>query len=129
MISQNFPLAGAFTCKITFFERQKRQAAGARLLRAGMSATDEADMPIVVGEILQIASPKLSAIMVNTTYPMSLAGLEAFERVRPVPGFGIGMVAWALFTWGRKNISSARLPAASRRSRTISQGYERTLPF
>jgi hypothetical protein len=95
----------------TFFERQKRQAAGARLLRAGMSATNEREMPMIVGDVFQTASPELSANMVNTTCPKTLAGVEALERVSSEPRFGIGMPA--LFTCSRKNKASARLPAAA----------------
>jgi hypothetical protein len=105
--------------QITFFERQNRHAAGARFLRAGMSATHEREMPMTVGNMFQTASPELSIIMVNTTSPKTLAGLEAFERVSSEPRFGIGMPA--LFTCSRKNRSPARLPDASRHSRTISQ--------
>lgn len=56
-ISEESPPTGAITSGITFLERQKRQAAGARLLRAGMSATDEAETPMMVGERFQTAFP------------------------------------------------------------------------
>lgn len=97
--------------QITFFERQKRHAAGARLLRAGMSATHEREIPMILGDIFQTASPELSAIMVNTNCPKTLTGVDAVERVSAEPRFGIGMPA--LFTCSRKNRSCARLPAAT----------------
>lgn len=109
----------------TFFERQKRQAAGARLLRAGMSATQEHEMPMFVGYMFQMASPALSAMIINTTCPMTWASVKAFGRVSSEPRFGIRMPT--LFTCSRKNRYSARLQSVSRHSRTISQSSTGTL--
>jgi hypothetical protein len=56
-----------------------------------MSATDDPDMPITVGDVFQTAYPELSAVMVDKSCPKTLAAVEAFERVRSESRFGIGI--------------------------------------
>lgn len=74
----------ASACELTFFERQKRQAAGARFLRAGMSATGEPETPIIARGSLQTAFPKLHAIWEFKSGSKTLDSMEVFERVSSV---------------------------------------------